>query len=107
MPTKPRTDLPAEGVALLTDHFGESPVRPGRAYLFEVGAVKILMRTSRESTFPTTASHPDLTELDFEGHGAHFILFVTPGDRYLVPIKIAGRAYREAHTYWLANGAQT
>jgi hypothetical protein len=108
MLTEPLAGLPAEGVALLAAHFGEAPVHvPGPAHLFEAGGVKILMRTSRDSTFPTTATDSDLTELDIERRGAHFILFVNPSDRYLVPIKVAANAYREAHAYWLANGAQT
>jgi hypothetical protein len=65
------------------------------------------MRTSRDSTFPTTATDPDLTELDIERRGAHLILFVNPSDRYLVPIKVAAKAYREAHAYWLADDGHT
>jgi hypothetical protein len=48
MLTKPFTGLHAEGVALLAAQLGEAPVHvPGLAHLFEVGGVKILMRTSR------------------------------------------------------------
>jgi hypothetical protein len=108
MTIEPPTDLPAEGVALLKDHFHEDPVPVlGRAQLFSVGGVPILIRTSRKSSFPTTATDAALSELDIEQRGAHFILFVTPRDRYLVPTKVAAEAYREAHTRWLASGAQT
>ena len=105
MAIEPLAGLPAEGVALLTAHFNEAPVRvPGPAHLFEAGAVKILMRNSRESTFPTIATDAALSELNIERRRAHFILFVDPSDGYLVRIKVAGKAYREAHAHWLASG---